>query len=757
VFGVGNDWSRAVARTLGSNQTMVHEFLSSGGNTTFWVQRRDTPTQAPGTNVTINDTAPTNDRYNLSLVEIVPAPGPDTTAPQLSARTPAAGATGVAPTTTVTATFNEAMDASTVSQSTFFLRNGATAVGASVAYNSSTRVATLTPSAPLANLTTYTATVTSAVEDQAGNGLADDDSWSFTTVVGDVVPPAISGMSPASGATNVAANTTVTATFNEAMNASTISSSTMQLRTSGGSLVSAGVSYNGSTRVATLTPAAALASSATYTATVTTGVTDLAGNPLASNASWSFTTSGSTLSQTGQWSSVLSWPLVTLNATTLRTGEVLVWDGGTSVGDPPTHGGLSARLWNPTTQAFTPVPLPGTDLFCSGHCALPDGRIFVAGGGDPSNNNVGVPDVNIFDPITRSWTAARPMNQRRWYPTATCLPDGRVLVTSGTQYTDTDIVTVPEIYNPATNTWTRLTGASANIPYYPHEFVLTDGRILTSSTFGKAVSTTALNLSTLSRTTVDSRALDGGSAVMYLPNKVLKAGMAVSNSTSTSQSSSTTYVLDMDQQPAAWRQTSSMGFRRAYHTMTVLPDGNVLVTGGGRTKSSTYTAGAIYEAELWSPVTELWTTLARMQRPRLYHSIGILLPDARVLVAGGGRNFNSSLKELNAEVFSPPYLFKGPRPTIASAPGAAAYGTNLVVDTPDATDIASVAFMKPGSVTHGFDQDQRFVPATFQASGGSLTIQAPVNANVAPPGYYMLFIVNSAGVPSVASFVRLGP
>ena len=157
----------------------------------------------------------------------------------------------------------------------------------------------------------------------------------------------------------------------------------------------------------------------------------------------------------------------------------------------------------------------------------------------------------------------------------------------------------------------------------------------------------------------------------------------------------------------------------------------------------------------WDPVTETWTTMARMQIPRLYHSTALLLPDGRVLAAGGGRAFGKVTSQLNAEIYSPPYLFKGARPTITSAPTAIGYGSNFVIETPDVSSIAMVSLVRPGAVTHGYNQDQRFLSLTFTQTPGGLQVQAPANANLAPPGYYMLFVLDTDGVPSAASFVRL--
>jgi len=195
-----------------------------------------------------------------------------------------------------------------------------------------------------------------------------------------------------------------------------------------------------------------------------------------------------------------------------------------------------------------------------------------------------------------------------------------------------------------------------------------------------------------------------------------------------------------------------MASARAYHNLTVLPDGMVLVTGGSGSTDVFDLSPAVLQAELWSPSTETWSPLASMDVPRLYHSTALLLPDGRVLVTGSGR---WGFDQLSAQVYSPPYLFKGTRPAITAAPAQTSYGSTFTVSTPDASRIAKVSLIRPGSVTHAFDQDQRFVPLTFQAITGGLSVQAPANANLAPPGYYMLFIVDTDGVPSVGAFVQL--
>ena len=213
------------------------------------------------------------------------APPVDTTAPTVTGRSPAVDATDIAIGTNVTATFSE--DVTGVSGTTFTLEGpGATAVAATVSYNASTRVATLDPSASLAAGTTYTARLTSGITDLATNPLA-PVSWSFTTAAADTTAPTVTGRSPAVDATDIAIGTNVTATFSEDVTG--VSGTTFTLEGPGATAVAATVSYNASTRVATLDPSASLAAGTTYTARLTSGITDLATNPLAP-VSWSFTT-----------------------------------------------------------------------------------------------------------------------------------------------------------------------------------------------------------------------------------------------------------------------------------------------------------------------------------------------------------------------------------------------------------------------------------------------------------------------------------
>jgi fibronectin type 3 domain-containing protein len=462
-------------------------------------------------------------------------------------------------------------------------------------------------------------------------------------------------------------------------------------------------------------------------------------------------------SDVGEWSAPLSWPLVAVHMSLEPDGQVLAFDGFS-------YAPNSERLWNPSTGAFTSVPY-SRNLFCAGHTQLPDGRTLIVGG--HVSANAGLADTTIFNPVTKLWTRGPDMAVTRWYPTALQLPNGRVFVYAGDNivvdrpgqphaFEDASVDSLPEVYDPAGNTWQSLTGAKLTSPLYPYLFMLTDGRILDA---GPDTVTRTISPGIWSWQTVGTSGFDGGSAVMYRPNKVMKSGSwSDPDFAGAKQFDSTnrTAVLDMNAANPTWRETAPMNFGRAYHTLTVLPDGKVLATGGQSTSDGIKLQDAVLPAEIWDPATETWTTVAPLANGRLYHSTALLLKDGRVLVAGGGRTGpEDAVNQLSAEVYSPPYLFKAPRPTISSAPASVNVGSNFTVSTPNAASIQRVSFVRTSSVTHAFNMSQRYLELPFTAGSGSLTVQAPPNANHAPPGDYLLFLVDSNGVPSVGEVVRV--
>ena len=241
--------------------------------------------------------------------------------------------------------------------------------------------------------------------------------------------------------------------------------------------------------------------------------------------------------------------------------------------------------------------------------------------------------------------------------------------------------------------------------------------------------------------------------------KILVAGGA--------SSSKDARVIDLNGATPQVSATAPMASGRRQHNLTVLADGTVLATGGNSSGAPLVDLdNGVYPAELWNPATGQWRTLAAMQVTRQYHSTALLLPDARVLSAGGGICGTCDAVGYlakNAEVFSPPYLFKkdgsgelAPRPEITSAPDEVTYDAPFAISTPNAASIRKVALVRLGAVTHSVNMEQRYVPLSFTAGSGAVNATAPANANVAPPGVYMLFVIGADGVPSVARMVRVG-
>jgi Concanavalin A-like lectin/glucanases superfamily/Domain of unknown function (DUF1929)/Bacterial Ig domain/Kelch motif len=445
----------------------------------------------------------------------------------------------------------------------------------------------------------------------------------------------------------------------------------------------------------------------------------------------------------GEWAPLDNWPLVDVHSVLLHTGDLLMWDAWETGGTP------SARLWHPSSNTFTSVPNLWSQIFCSGMVNMADGRVLVVGG--HNGGEVGIKDTNIFDPASNTWIKGPNMAFSRWYPGATELADGRVVAFSGNA-TPSAFSNTPEIYDPASNAWSALTGistADVHEDEYPLNFVLPNGKMFVLAPSTGA--TRLLDATALTYTTAVAGAspVKNGSAAMYLPGKILTTGGGPVGGASVTDSA----ILDMTQSTPSWQSVAPMAYPRYMHNLTVMPDGKVFAVGGSTIVDQAVTTGS-RTPEMWDPPTQSWTPLAPEVNERMYHSTSVLLPDGRVLVAGGGR-WSTAHDFYTAEIYSPPYLFKGPRPTITGAPASVGYSTGMTVQTPDAANITSVALTDLGSDTHRQDMNQRYVPLSFTQGNGALTVQSPANPNIAPPGYYMLWLVNSSGVPSLAQMIQV--
>jgi hypothetical protein len=430
----------------------------------------------------------------------------------------------------------------------------------------------------------------------------------------------------------------------------------------------------------------------------------------------------------GQWDTVQSWPVVAVHMNLLPTGKVLFWP----YSDDP-------RLYDPATGTVTLAAKVGENPFCAVQTFLADGRMFMAGGHN-RRNGIGIDSAYIYNPAANTWTQLANMNNNRWYPSGTTLPNGDVLVTSGSYNTSYANNTLPQVFQFSNNQWRSLTSATLAMTLYPRTFVAPDGRVFVATQTSRYLNTAG----TGSWTTVGNQQVGGrenyGSAAMYDIGKVLFVGGG-------DPPTATAEIIDLNAPSPAWTLTGSMSGPRRQNNVTCLPDGTVLCTGGSASAGFNTEDGG-KTAQLWNPATGTWTTMALEAEYRGYHSTALLLPDGRVISAGGDNH-------PTAQIFSPPYLFKGARPTISSAPATVAYGNDFTISTPDAASITKVTLTALGALTHAQDWNGRLVPLSFTSGGGSITATAPANGNIAPPGPYLLWIVNNNGVPSPGRFVTV--
>jgi hypothetical protein len=437
----------------------------------------------------------------------------------------------------------------------------------------------------------------------------------------------------------------------------------------------------------------------------------------------------------GEYSPVMSWPFNPTHAVLLPSGKVLWW-GSFAYGGKP-------EIWDPIANTNTAVTQPGYNIFCGGHSLLENGQVLITGG--DAADSTGVENASIFDPVSGNWTFLPNMNAGRWYPTNTALPNGDVLVTSG-EITPGENDPLPQVWQVSSGTWRDLTTAQWLLPLYPPMYVAPNGTVF----YAGAVSGYVNTEGTGSWTTGPSMQYGPrgyGPSVMYNNGQIMVTGGGVAPT-------ATAEVINLNDPVPTWKYTASMANARRQANATLLPDGTVLVTGGTSGVVFDDYTNPVFPAELWNPSTGTWSTMASLSVYRGYHSVALLLPDGRVL-SGGGQCFGDPGCNPNSiEIFSPTYLFAGTRPTITSAPASINGGQTFFVSTPDAANITQVTWIQLGAVTHTFNQEQRINFLSFSQTTGGLNVTAPPSANLAPAGYYMLFLLSN-GIPSIASIIQV--
>lgn len=464
-----------------------------------------------------------------------------------------------------------------------------------------------------------------------------------------------------------------------------------------------------------------------------------------------------------RWSAVKTLPLVPVSAAHLPDGRVMMW----SAEEKFSFGGSGrtySLTFDPLSQAVSErlVTETGHDMFCTGTTNLADGRLLVNGGLDSAK-------TSIFDPTSGVWTTGALMNIPRGYQANTLLQDGSVL-TLGGSWSGGVGNKHGEVWNQASG-WRRLSGVpidsflspdpSRNFGGDSHFWLIPagNGRVFHAGPGVNMhwIDTNGTGSVTPAGVRGDDQFSVSGSTVMYDSGKILKTGGGPGYDSV--QSNSNSYVIDLNGGVNV-RKLAPMAYRRAFHNSVVLPNGQVVIIGG-----QTYAVGfnddnAVLAPELWDPEAETFTTLPAMAVPRNYHSVALLLPDGRVMSAGGGLcGAGCAANHPDLQILSPPYLFNADgtaavRPAITAAPATIGHGQTIEVTTD--TAVASFALVRLSSTTHTVNNDQRRLVPVFRSTGTNrYAVDIPSNPGLALPGHWMLFALNANGTPSVARTMHL--
>jgi FtsP/CotA-like multicopper oxidase with cupredoxin domain len=438
----------------------------------------------------------------------------------------------------------------------------------------------------------------------------------------------------------------------------------------------------------------------------------------------------------------------------LRTGKVLFFSGSGNF--PPRHNAhqYGCTVWDPQS-GLRANPLVSHDVFCGGQAFLPNGDLLVIGGTKDYDPFHGLPNASLYEEATDTWQDIAPMADGRWYPTPVALGDGRVAVFSGANATNGALNDSVELYEAGVG-FNTIGLTTPGWPLYPHVFLLDDGRLIyTGGSLGGGPGPQAIDLTAGTLTAIPGLRdpdLRGQSASVLLPPAQDQKLMVISGGGGNPFTVTTSVdIVDMKAANPAYSPAAPLTYGRTHLNAVLLPDRTVFVSGGG----SVGEGQPVLQSEIYDTLVGTWSPGPTAAVARLYHSIAVLLPGGEVLTAGS--NPHRGDDELRIEIFHPPYLFRGRRPFIESAPCELTYGERFTLHTPDADRLRWVQITRPMATTHSCDTEQRIVDLRFKPQGiCELEVELPDNHNLAPPGWYLLTIVNHDRIPSCGEWLHLG-
>lgn len=471
----------------------------------------------------------------------------------------------------------------------------------------------------------------------------------------------------------------------------------------------------------------------------------------------------------GAFGPAFPWPVIPIHMVLLPDGRIMAY-GTDLLGRQGAS--LHYVVWDPALGSAPEAMLQlanttRSDIFCAGQLLLPrTGDVLLLGGdeyaaGDPE---FGIADMNVFNPASNVMTRQpQKMAFRRWYPTLVTTGGGEQVILGGRinivrsngQVFERNLASTPEVFSPDTG-FRTLTAAQSDAAYgkdaesfyYPRAWLTAGGDVFILGFDGKMFRLDIAGNGTLHPLTIATSASNFRMpSTMFAPGKILSL-----------RNNAQAVVVDINGPAPVVTPTAPLSAHRQWGSATVLADGQVWVNGGSQTHNSL--RDAAYHSETWNPATGSWTRGASTTKARLYHSTSIMLTDGSVLTGGGGAN--GPVQQFNGEVYFPPYLFRkdgsgrfARRPLIASAPAQAAWNEAYAFRMSNDAAISRVTLVRTGSVTHSYNNEDRFFDLPFVQTGNGVRVTMPALRNVAPPGFYMLFAFNAYGVPSLAKVLQL--
>jgi len=469
----------------------------------------------------------------------------------------------------------------------------------------------------------------------------------------------------------------------------------------------------------------------------------------------------------GRWGAVMDWPLVAVSMANLPDGRILTYSGSERRTWPRTEQTYSAT-WDPLTGQFDETLHLGHNMFCASMSMTEDGQVFVNGGRNQGNS----PWTSLYNYQDNQWTQIENMaSGGRWYPTTLALGNGDIFTAMG----NSTNVRNPEVWSGADG-WQVLNGIDflsmrtrrnerGRENVFPllsqapngdifHFWDTIENHYISVEGNGEARQTNA---------DTDHGDHSGGVQVMYDIGKLLVSGANDGSwGGNSSDITDAAFTVDLNGAVPQLNDSAPMNWRRKFHSMIPLPTGEVLIVGGNTTGSKFQDNGSVFNAEIWNPDTREFRIVAPLSVPRDYHSTALLMVDGRIITAGGGyhpSDPSSGGTHQDAQLYSPGYLFTGNgteanRPTVSANRTTVEHGASFNVTT--SGDIDYFSLIKMSATTHAINTDARFFKPTFNAAGtDSYSITMHANPNVATPGYWMLFAVDSNGVPSIAEVIQV--